>query len=87
MNEADIKWKAKWLWCVYRSMEQEHDSSQETLEDIASIPLFPLANGLSVDLRGDSVFYPLTLGQGTAASAREKSSKNFTSCTLSVCSC
>ena len=63
-------------------MEHEHDSSKETLDSIASIPLFPLVDGSFVHLTDDSVFYPLSLGQGAAPSAREKSSNHSFVCFL-----
>lgn len=58
---ARIGWVARWLQCMYRCLEQERNSSQEMLDLIGSLSVIPLTDGSFVNLKGDSVFLPLSL--------------------------
>lgn len=56
-----IVWVAQWLQCVYRCLDQERNSSQEMLDVIGSLNVIPLTDGSFVNLKGDSVFLPLSM--------------------------
>ncbi|XP_028393815.1 uncharacterized protein LOC114518092 [Dendronephthya gigantea] len=57
--EEFTMWAAKWLCGVYRCLERERDCSDETLEKIAQIKIFPLSRGQCTPIFGQSVFLPL----------------------------
>ena len=57
--EEFTKWVAKWLCCVYRRLEHERDCSDETLQEIAQIDIFPLSRGQFTAIFDRSVFLPL----------------------------
>ena len=70
-----IAWLAQWLQCMYRSLDQERNSSQDMLDMISSLSVIPLTDGTFVDLKGDCVFLPLSMKlAGEAASKKKKSS-------------
>lgn len=53
------RWVAKWLCGVYRCLERERDCSEETLQKIASLNVYPLSDGQCTKLSGQPVFLPL----------------------------
>ena len=61
LDVAKIAWVARWLQCMYRCLEQERNSSQEMLDRIRSLRVIPSTDGTFVNLKGDSVFLPLSL--------------------------
>ena len=61
LEVAKIAWVARWLQCMYRCLEQERNSSQEMLDRIRSLRVIPSTDGTFVNLKGDSVFLPLSL--------------------------
>lgn len=68
------RWVAKWLCCVYRCLERERDCSDETLQKIASLSLYPLSNGEYTKLSGLAVFLPLeetVKGEQTASKGKK----------------
>ena len=52
-------WVAKWLCAVHRCLERERDCSDETLQEIAALKLYPLSDGHFTALTGLDVFLPL----------------------------
>ena len=74
LNVARIAWVARWLQCMYRCLEQERNSSQEMLDRIRSLRVIPSTDGTFVNLKGDSVFLPLSLqkvSEGAIPKARK----------------
>ena len=69
---AKVGWLARWLQCMYRCLDQERNSSQETLDSIASLCVIPLTDGTFVNLKGDSVFLPLSMDQSSAGTIQKK---------------
>ena len=69
-----IAWVARWLQCIFRCLEQERNSSQEMLDRIRSLRVFPLTDGSFVNLKEDSVFLPLSL-QRISGGATPKAKK------------
>lgn len=67
-----IAWLARWFQCMYRCLEQERNSSQDILDLISSLSVIPLTDGTFVNLKGDSVFLPLSLKKSSAATAPKK---------------
>ena len=61
LDVVRIAWVARWLQCMYRCLEQERNSSQEMLDRIRSLRVIPLTDGTFVNLKGESVFLPLSL--------------------------
>ena len=61
LSYSNIEWVANWLWIVYRCLNLEHESSQETLDRIASLAIIPLTDGSFVSLKADPVFFPLSV--------------------------
>lgn len=57
--EAFAQWVAKWLCGIYRSLERERDCSDETLQEIAQINIFPLSRGECTPISGQAIFLPL----------------------------
>ncbi len=57
--EEFAQWVAKWLCSVYRCLERERDCSDETLQEIAQIDIFPLSRGQCTPIFGRPVFLPL----------------------------
>lgn len=57
--EEFAKWVAKWLCCIYRCLERERDCSEETLQKIAQIEIFPLSTGQCTAIFNRPVFLPL----------------------------
>ena len=57
--EEFAQWVAKWLCSVYRCLERERDCSDETLQEIAQIDIFPLSRGQCTPIFGRRVFLPL----------------------------
>lgn len=55
-----IAWVARWLQCMYRCLEQERNSSQEMLDLIGSLNVIPLTDGSFVNVKEDSIFFPLS---------------------------
>ena len=75
IDVGKIAWLAQWLQCMYRSLDQERNSSQDMLDMISSLSVIPLTDGTFVDLKGDCVFLPLSMKlAGEAASKKKKSS-------------
>lgn len=52
-------WVAKWLCCIYRCLERERDCSDESLQKIAEINIFPLCNQTLSSVHDETVFLPL----------------------------
>lgn len=71
-----IAWVARWLQCMYRCLEQERNSSQEMLALIGSLNVIPLTDGSFVDLKGDSVFLPLSLNKTSEGAVPKKKKGN-----------
>ena len=74
LDVARIAWVARWLQCMYRCLEQERNSSQEMLDRIRSLRVIPSTDGTFVNLKGDSVFLPLSLqkvSEGAIPKARK----------------
>lgn len=67
-----IGWVAQWLQCMYRCLEQERNSSQEMLDLIGSLNVIPLTDGTFVNLKGDSVFLPLSLKKTSEGAVLKK---------------
>ena len=67
-----IGWVAQWLQCMYRCLEQERNSSQEMLDLIGSLNVIPLTDGTFVNLKGDSVFLPLSLKKTSEGAVPKK---------------
>lgn len=67
-----IGWVARWLQCMYRCLEQERNSSQEMLDLIGSLNVIPLTDGAFVNLKGDSVFLPLSLKKTSEGAVPKK---------------
>ena len=67
-----ISWVARWLQCMYRCLEQERNSSQEMLDLIESLNVIPLTDGTFVNLKGDSVFLPLSLKKTSEGAVAKK---------------
>ena len=78
-----IGWVARWLQCMYRCLEQERNSSQEMLDLISSLNVIPLTDGSFVDLKGDSVFLPLSLKK-TSEGAVPKKKKGISNLMLEM---
>lgn len=57
--EEFTMWVAKWLCGVYRCLDRERDCSDETLEKIAQIKIFPLSMGQCTPIFDHPVFLPL----------------------------
>ena len=57
--EELAKWVSKWLCSLYRCLERERDCSDETLQEIAKISIFPLSKGKFASIFGQPVFLPL----------------------------
>ena len=72
--EEFAQWVAKWLCCVYRRLERERDCSDETLQEIAQIEIFPLSSGQCTAIFGQSVFLPL---QDTIKGEQVKTEGNY----------
>jgi hypothetical protein len=62
------------LCCVYRRLERERDCSDETLQEIAQIEIFPLSSGQCTAIFGQSVFLPL---QDTIKGEQVKTEGNY----------
>ena len=74
LGVARIAWVARWLQCMYRCLEQERNSSKEMLDRIRSLRVIPLTDGKFVNLKGDSVFLPMSLqkvSEGAIPKARK----------------
>ena len=69
---AEISWLARWLQCMHRCLDQERDSSQETLDSISSLDVIPLTGGSCVNLKGDSIFLPLSMNQNLSGTVQQK---------------
>lgn len=67
-----IGWVAQWLQCMYRCLEQERNSSQEMLDLIGSLNVIPLTDGSFVNLKGDSVFLPLSMKKTSEGAVPKK---------------
>lgn len=67
-----IGWVAQWLQCMYRCLEQERNSSQEMLDLIGSLNVIPLTDGTFVNLKGDSVFLPLSFKKTSEGAVPKK---------------
>ena len=67
-----ISWVAQWLQCMYRCLDQERNSSQEMLDLIGSLDVIPLTNGSFVNLKGDSVFLPLSMKKNSEGAVPKK---------------
>lgn len=78
---AKIGWLARWLQCMFKCLGEERNSSQETLDSIASLDVIPLTNGTFVNLKEDSVFLPLSMDQSSVGTVSKKvkntSSKSY----------
>ena len=70
--QYDVKWIAKWLHCLYCCLKNEHNSSKETLNDIASIKMIPLSDGNLVNLKDNAVFFPLATEQSSKTKKKSK---------------
>ncbi|XP_071961958.1 uncharacterized protein [Antedon mediterranea] len=67
---------AKWLTCIYRCRDMEHDISEEPIKEIQALPIIPLSNGMWTNLEDKSVFFSLTFeNQRTDIYAEKKSIK------------
>ncbi|XP_033112404.1 uncharacterized protein LOC117113227 [Anneissia japonica] len=67
---------AKWLTCIYRCREEEHDISEEPIKEIQALPIIPLCNGKWTDLQDKSVFFSLMFEkQRTDVNAPKKAAK------------
>lgn len=69
---AKIGWLARWLQCMFKCLGQERNSSQDTLDSIASLDVIPLTNGTFVNLKEDSVFLPLSMDQSSVGPVSKK---------------
>ena len=73
---AKIGWLARWLQCMFKCLGQERNSSQDTLDSIASLDVIPLTNGTFVNLKEDSVFLPLSMDQSPVGPKKTKSTSS-----------
>lgn len=73
---AKIGWLARWLQCMFKCLGQERNSSQDTLDSIASLDVIPLTNGTFVNLKEDSVFLPLSMDQSPVGTKKTKSTSS-----------
>ncbi|XP_022793492.1 uncharacterized protein LOC111332406 isoform X4 [Stylophora pistillata] len=71
-----IAWVAGWFRCMYRSLEQERNTSQEMLDLIGSLDMIPLMDGSFVNVKEDSIFLPL-LRKKTSERAVPEKNKGF----------
>ncbi|XP_033112406.1 protein NO VEIN-like isoform X2 [Anneissia japonica] len=70
---------AKWITCIYRCREEEHDISEEPIKEMQALPIIPLSNGKWTDLQDKSVFFSLTFEkQRTDVYATGKATKKET---------
>ena len=69
---ARIGWLARWLQCAHRCLDQERNSSQEILDLIGSLSAIPLTDGTFVNLKGDSVFLPLSMKKVSEGAVTKK---------------
>ena len=67
-----IGWLARWLQGMYRCLEQERNSSQDILDLIGSLSVIPLTDGTFVNLKGDSVFMPLSMKKSSEGPVPKK---------------
>ncbi|CAG2243868.1 unnamed protein product [Mytilus edulis] len=51
---------AKWLACVYRSLDEFHDN-QEIYSELKKMKIIPLASQVFVSLEDNTIFFPLSL--------------------------
>ncbi|XP_033101248.1 protein NO VEIN-like [Anneissia japonica] len=71
-----IPYIAKWITCIYRCREEEHDISEEPIKEMQALPIIPLSNGKWTDLQDKSVFFSLTFEkQRTDVYAPKKAAK------------
>ncbi|XP_065060085.1 uncharacterized protein LOC135687459 [Rhopilema esculentum] len=54
-----VQWIGKWLVCVSRFLEKQYDASEESLQKIRAISVFPLSRGDLTSLLRGSLFFPL----------------------------
>ena len=54
-----VQWIGKWLVCVSRFLEKQYDASEESLQKIRAISVFPLSKGNLTSLLSGSLFFPL----------------------------
>ncbi|CAC5410109.1 unnamed protein product [Mytilus coruscus] len=64
INEDDFYTRiyviAKWLACVYRSLDEFHDN-QEIYSELKKMKIIPLASQVYVSLEDNTIFFPLSL--------------------------
>ena len=68
---AQIVITAKWLACVYRSLDEFHDN-QGVYEKLKAMKIIPLASNERVAVANNTVFFPLSDGSKLSAKGTDR---------------
>lgn len=68
-SDSKIILIAKWLACVYRSLDEFHDN-QEVFNTLMTMKIIPLASKEYVALEDNTVFFPITNEQKSRSQYR-----------------